>query len=76
MKMQSGVHTFVRSLRERNFDMYLNTLTEFVPWFFALNHTNYACWIPVNLKDMANQSDRNPEIANELNAGHFTAQNK
>ena len=41
---------------------------------FASDHTNYARWVPVHLKDMANLSDRHPEIANEFNAGHFTAQ--
>ena len=74
MEMESCILTFVRSLRERNFDMYLDALTEFVPWFFALDHTNYAYWVPVHLKDMANLSDRHPEIANEFDAGHFTAQ--
>ena len=55
-----------------NFDMY--ELTEFVPWVFALDHTNCARWVPVHLKDIANLSDRHPEIANEFDAGHFTAQ--
>ena len=40
---------YVRSLREANFSMYLDALTELVPWFFALDHTNYARWIPVHL---------------------------
>ena len=74
MEMESCILTFVRSFRERNFDMYLDALTEFVPWFFALDHTNYARWDPVHLKDTANLSDRHPEIANEFDAGHFTAQ--
>ena len=41
---------------------------------FALDHTNYARWVLVHLKDMANLSDRHPEIANEFDSGHFTAQ--
>ena len=74
MEMESCILTFVRSLQERNFDMYLDALTEFVPCFFALYHANYARWVPVHLKDMANLSDRHPEIANEFDAGHFTVQ--
>ena len=67
MEMESCILTFVRSLQERNFDMFLDALTEFVPWFFAfIDHTNYARWVPVHLKDMANLSDRHPEIANEF----------
>ena len=71
--MECCILTFVRSLRERNSDMYLDALTESVPWSFALDHSNYACWVPVHFKDMANLSDRNPEIVNKFNAGHFTA---
>ena len=74
MEMESCILTFVHSLGERNFDMYLDAPTEFVPWLFALDHTNYARRIPVHLKDMVNVSDRHPEIANEFDAGHFTAQ--
>ncbi|KAG0700043.1 hypothetical protein GWK47_025699 [Chionoecetes opilio] len=29
---------YVRSLREANFSMYVDALTELVPWFFALDH--------------------------------------
>ena len=74
IKMETCILTFVCSLLERNFDMYLDALTEFVPWFFALDHINHARWVPVHLKDMVNLSDRHLEIANEFNAGHFTAQ--
>jgi len=37
--------TFVRSLRESDFDMYLDTLWELLPWFFALDHTHYARYV-------------------------------
>ena len=36
MEMESCILTFVHSLGERNFDMYLYALTEFVPWFFCI----------------------------------------
>ena len=32
--------------------MYLGALTDLTLWFFALDHTNYARWIPVHLKDI------------------------
>ena len=66
MEMESCIRTFMRSLRERNFDMYLDALTEFVPWFFALDHTNYARWVPVHLKDRTNLSDTHPELPMSL----------
>ena len=42
MELEVCILTYVRSLREANFAMYLDALTELVPWFFALDHTNYA----------------------------------
>ena len=52
--------------------MYFDALTELVPWFHALDHTNYARWIPVHLRDMAELSTKHPEIAKEFSEGNFT----
>ncbi len=65
---------YVWSLREANLAMYLDALTELVPWFFALDHTNYARWIPVHLRDMAELPKKHPDIYREFSAGHFTVQ--
>ena len=54
---------FVRSLHQASFAAYLDALTELAPWFFALDHTDYARWIPVHLRDMAELSTKHPEIA-------------
>ena len=51
--------------------MYLDALTELTPWFFALDHTNYARWIPVHLRDMAELSSKHPAIVKEVNDGKF-----
>ena len=63
MEIEVCIFTYVRSLREANFKMYLDalTLTELVPWFCALDHTNYARWIPVHLRDMAELSKKHLE---------------
>ena len=60
---------FVQSLREADFAMYLDALTELMPWFFALGHTNYARWIPVHLKDMAELAKKHPGIYREFDGG-------
>ena len=65
---------YVRSLREANFSMYLDALTELVPWFFALDHTNYARWIPVHQRDMAELANKHPDVFTEFSNGHFTIQ--
>ena len=43
---------FIRAHREGNFKLYVESLKELVPWFFALNHHNYARWIPIHIRDM------------------------
>ena len=54
MRLQMLVLMFVRSIRERSFDLYVNCLERLVPIFFALDATNYACWLPFHLRDMKN----------------------
>ena len=69
--MELSILVFVRSLRQRSFAMYLDALTELVPWFHALDHTNYARWIPIHLRDMTELPTRHPEIATIFDNGNF-----
>lgn len=44
---------FVRSMhREQDFPLYVESLKGLAPWFFALDHQNYARWIPIHIRDM------------------------
>jgi len=52
--------------------MYLDALTERVPWFVALDHTNYVRYIPVHLRDITELPTKHPYVAREFNAGNFT----
>ena len=71
MELELCMLIFVRSLCIASFAMYLDVLTELVPWFFALNHTNYARWVLVHLRDMAELPNRQPDVAKEFNSGKF-----
>ena len=42
LKLRLTTLTFVKAIREANFHLYVDALTEIVPWFFALDHPNYA----------------------------------
>jgi len=79
MELELCILIFVRSLHVASFEMYLDTLTELAPWFFALDHTNYAYWIPVHLKDMTKlpnfQIRRQPNVAKEFHDGNFVIRN-
>ena len=50
---------FIRSIRESNFDMYVESLAEIVTWFFALDHTHYSRWLSVHIRDMMMLSKKN-----------------
>ena len=72
LELEMLVLVYVRSLRQASFAMYLAALTELVPWFHALDHTHYARWIPVHLRDMAALPMKHPSVAREFRAGNFT----
>ena len=42
----------IRSHREKKFSLYVESLKDLVPWFFSLDHHNYARWIPICIRDM------------------------
>ena len=46
------VMIFVRSHHVNNIELYIESLEALTPWFFALDHTNYAHWVPIHLRDM------------------------
>jgi hypothetical protein len=74
MELELCVLIYVRSLRLGSFPMYLDALTELATWFHALDHTNYARWIPVHLRDMAELPTKHLEVNKEFTAGNFTVQ--
>ena len=52
LQLEVDVMIFVRAIREADLLLYIDALAKMVPWFFAFDHTNYAGWIPVNLRDL------------------------
>ena len=72
LELELLLHIYVRSLREASFNIYLHALTELAGWFHALDHTNYATWMVVHLKDMVELPERHPEIARKFREGGFT----
>ena len=65
---------FIRSLRERNFKLYIDALVSLMPWFFALNHTNYGRWLPVHIRDMILLEESHPAVFAESMSGNFVMQ--
>ena len=54
---------FLNSLRAADFELYVDALSNMLPWFFAMNHSNYARWLPVHLRDMRSLDQMVPDVA-------------
>ena len=72
LQLELQVMIFVRSLREADFKLYIESLSQLVPWFFSLDHTHYARWIPVHLRDMVTLAEKHPAVYQEFLHGNFT----
>ncbi len=65
---------FVHSISLGDFQLYVQSLTKLIPWFFFLDHFNYSRWISVHLRDVVALSHLHPEIYQKFMKGHFTVQ--
>jgi len=72
LELELLVLSFVRSLRTSNFNLYVDYLQKLAPCFFAFDHTNYARWLPVHIRDMLTLGKTHPDVYNEFVAGKFT----
>ena len=72
IEMEALLLKLVRSLRESNFQMFVNALDEIAPWMFALDHTHYARWLPVFIQDLKMLEIKHPDIFCEFQRGRFT----
>ncbi len=52
LKYETLIMIFIRAHRAKQFSLYVEVLEALVPLFFALDHVNYARWVPIHLRDM------------------------
>ena len=71
--LQLALHVlgFVRSLREVKLPLCIDCLPELAPWFFSLDHTSYASWVPVHIRDMSSLRKMHPKVPAEFQNGNF-----
>ena len=74
MRLEVILLSFVRSLRQGNFELYIESLKKLAPWMFALDHINYARWLPIHLRDMLILKHKHPEVCAAFQDGGFVAQ--
>uniref|UniRef100_UPI00358F05C7 uncharacterized protein n=1 Tax=Myxine glutinosa TaxID=7769 RepID=UPI00358F05C7 len=73
LNLELCILLYIRSLRESNFTLYMDTLPELAAWFAALDHIHYARWLPVHIRDMVGIAEKHPDVAAKFHAGHFTS---
>ena len=71
LKLELLVLSFVRSIRMGSFRLYKESIKSLLPWFFALDHTNYSRWLSVHLVDMFHLEEINTDIATAFKNGMF-----
>ena len=65
---------FVRAQREGDFHLYIQVLDEMCKWFFVLDRTNYARWLPIHIKDMVELPVKHPDVYEQFIKGNFVVQ--
>ena len=65
---------FIRSLREGHFPLYVQVCDELCTWFRVIDHTNYARWLSVHVRDMFQLSETHPDIHAKFLKGTFVVQ--
>ena len=68
--MELTVFLLIRSVREANFALYCQALSELIPFILANNKT-HARWLPIHLRDMLTLQSTHPQLAQEFRAGNF-----
>ena len=71
LKMELNLLVFLKSVRSGNFSLYKNALKSLLPWFFALDHYNYARWLSIHWYDMATVDKTNIQVKTAFEEGCF-----
>ena len=72
MNFEILVLSFIRSLRESDFELCKETLSSLNPCVFGLDHVNYSRWLLIHLRDMVSLESKNPSIYREFAKSNFT----
>ena len=73
LKMELDYLLFLRSVRSSNFSLYVESIGNFLPWIFALDHVHYQRWLSIHHYDMEMLRETNPSVFEAFNDhGSFT----
>ena len=71
MNMVEILLRFTRALRTGNWELYLASIAEMIPWFIYYDHTNYSRWATVFLADAQNIAEMAPAVHKGFLDGGF-----
>ena len=72
INLQIEILIFVCSVREGNFNLYVQSLRNPLKWFFALDHTNYARWLTIHVFDLISLPTTHPDVYQQILKGFFS----
>ncbi len=70
LQLQLTVFTFIRSQREGNVWLYIDSLSELNKWYLVLDQINYGRCVPLNIHNLKVAISRNDQLSCELQMGN------
>ena len=74
LELELLVLEFIRSNIEGNVYLYVQILSQIVPWMFVLDLVYYSRWLPIHIRDLVNLKERNPSVYAAFQQGKFVVQ--
>lgn len=74
LKLQLIFLRFLRAQREQNYQEYVASLLQIVPWMFALDHFHYSRWMAVHVTDLLALENNSKDTYEEFLKGNFVTQ--
>ena len=74
IELEMHILIYVRSIREGNFKLHVETLRKLLKWFFIFDRYNYARWLTVQWFDLNNLEANFPDVYENFCKGFFSFQ--
>ena len=75
MEMVLEMITFLKSVRNADWELHLSSLNSFTKYFFALDKYVYARLVPIYIADMQQLQISNPDIYSQFMSGNWVVNN-
>ena len=75
IQLETLLFSLTKSLRDADVGLFVQCIKEIMPWMFTLDHTHYARWMSVFLKDLQLIPSKYPSIFEEFKRGYVTVKN-